>query len=303
MKMQSEGSKKNSKKQIYGCLLIALAAFCYSWQSPITKLLLAEGVRALDVVTGLSLCSAVLIDGYFLATRKARGIVQEVRENISVVFLQGLAKFGINFGLFLALRTMNAGVLSVVYYTAPAFVCVFFMITKIKPVGAANKIAVLTTVAGCMLALDVFHVSFAELSIPGILLGLLAAVSCGTFTVLTDLKGRELSFHAITAGALTINAVLAVLVNPGIFIRIPSFSLLVAGLFLCQAVVTKIMSIVTETRGVMHIGAEKATVILALEVPFTLLISYLTLHETMTGIQLTGVALVICSVLLLQREN
>ena len=287
MKMQSEGSKKNSKKQIYGCLLIALAAFCYSWQSPITKLLLAEGVRALDVVTGLSLCSAVLIDGYFLATRKARGIVQEVRENISVVFLQGLAKFGINFGLFLALRTMNAGVLSVVYYTAPAFVCVFFMITKIKPVGAANKIAVLTTVAGCMLALDVFHVSFAELSIPGILLGLLAAVSCGTFTVLTDLKGRELSFHAITAGALTI----------------PSFSLLVAGLFLCQAVVTKIMSIVTETRGVMHIGAEKATVILALEVPFTLLISYLTLHETMTGIQLPGVALVICSVLLLQREN
>ena len=130
MKMQSEGSKKNRKKQLYGCLLIALAAFCYSWQSPITKLLLAEGVRALDVVTGLSLCSAVLIDGFFLATRKARGIVQEVRENISVVFLQGLAKFGINFGLFLALRTMNAGVLSVVYYTAPAFVCVFFMITK-----------------------------------------------------------------------------------------------------------------------------------------------------------------------------
>lgn len=288
---------------IWGCLLTAIAAFCYSWQSPITKLLLAEGVRALDVVTGLSFCAAVLIDGYMLATGKARTVVRETKANLPVVLLQGVAKFGINFGLFLGLRTMPAGVLTVVYYTAPAFVCLFFMVTKIKPVSAVNKAAVCITICGCLLALDVFGTPLGDLSVPGILLGILAAVSCGTFTVLTDLKGRGMSLDTITAGALTVNALLAAAINPGMFLRIPSFTLTVIGLFICQALVTKILSIVTETNGVMRIGSEKATVVLALEVPFTLLIAFFTLGETMTPVQLTGVALVIGSVLLLQRSK
>ena len=301
--METRSSLKKRNQLLYGYLLTALAAFCYSWQSPITKLLLAEGVRALDVVTGLSFCAAVLIDGYYVAAGKVPTIIREVRENAWTVFFQGVAKFGINFGLFLGLRTMPAGVLSVVYYSAPAFVCLFFMITKIKPVGRANIIAVVVTITGCLLALDIFQTPLEELSVPGILLGILAALSCGTFTVLTDLKGREMSLSTIIAGALTVNALLAAAINPGMFLRIPSFTAVIFGLFICQALVTKILSIVTETNGVMRIGSEKATVVLALEVPFTLLISFFTLGETMTPIQLAGVGLVIGSVLLLQRSK
>lgn len=301
--MENRSSSNKQKELFLGCLLTALAAFCYSWQSPITKLLLAEGVRALDVVTGLSFCAAILIDGYLLATGKMPAVLREVKTHLPVVLLQGIAKFGINFGLFLGLRTMPAGVLSVVYYTAPAFVCFFFMITKIKPVSRVNIIAVIVTITGCLLALDIFQTPLEELSVPGIFLGILAAVSCGTFTVVTDLKGREMSFPAIIAGALTVNALLAAVINPGMFLRIPSFTLTIAVLFLSQALVTKILSIVTETRGVMRIGSEKATVVLALEVPFTLLIAFFTLGETMTPVQLTGVGLVIGSVLLLQRSK
>lgn len=301
--MENRSSSNKQKELFLGCLLTALAAFCYSWQSPITKLLLAEGVRALDVVTGLSFCAAILIDGYLLATGKMPAVLREVKTHLPVVLLQGIAKFGINFGLFLGLRTMPAGVLSVVYYTAPAFVCFFFMITKIKSVSRVNIIAVIVTITGCLLALDIFQTPLEELSVPGIFLGILAAVSCGTFTVVTDLKGREMSFPAIIAGALTVNALLAAVINPGMFLRIPSFTLTIAVLFLSQALVTKILSIVTETRGVMRIGSEKATVVLALEVPFTLLIAFFTLGETMTPVQLTGVGLVIGSVLLLQRSK
>ncbi len=301
--METGSSFKKRNQLLYGYLLTALAAFCYSWQSPITKLLLAEGVRALDVVTGLSFCAAVLIDGYLLAAGKAPAVAGEIRAHFPVVLLQGIAKFGVNFGLFLGLRTMPAGVLSVVFYTAPAFVCMFFMITKIKPVSTVNKVAVLFTIAGCILALDVFGTPLGELSVSGILLGVLAAVSSGTYTVLTDLKGREMSLLSITAGALTVNAVLAAVINPGMFLRIPTFTAAVAGLFLCQALVSKIMSIVTETNGVMRIGAEKASVVLSLEVPFTLLVAFFTLQETMTPIQLAGVGLVIGSVLLLQRPD
>jgi drug/metabolite transporter (DMT)-like permease len=177
------------------------------------------------------------------------------------------------------------------------------MITKIKPVSRVNIIAVIVTITGCLLALDIFQTPLEELSVPGIFLGILAAVSCGTFTVVTDLKGREMSFPAIIAGALTVNALLAAVINPGMFLRIPSFTLTIAVLFLSQALVTKILSIVTETRGVMRIGSEKATVVLALEVPFTLLIAFFTLGETMTPVQLAGVGLVIGSVLLLQRSK
>lgn len=298
---QMNTSVKSNKA--YGYLITAFAAFCYAWQGTITKLLLAEGVQAIDVVTGLALCGAVIIDAYVLARGKGLLVIREMKENLPVLLGMGLGKFGINFGTFLALRTMSVGLVSVVYYTSPAFVCIFFMITKLKSVGLMNKVAVLITISGCLLALDILHTPLSEYSVPGILLSLFSAISCGTYTVLTDLKGRHLDFLTITAGALTVNALLAVLVNPGFFIRLPSFTVTVAMLFFCQAFVTKILSIIAETRGVLRIGAEKATVVLVLEMPFTLLNAYLVLHETMTPIQLSGVGLIILSVLLLQKTG
>ena len=213
-----------------------------------------------------------------------------------------LMNFFVSVGIFYALRTLSAGVVSVLLYMSPAYVCIFFMITKIKPVSRLNKVAVLLSIGGCCLALNVFNTPLAELSVSGILFGLLACVAFGSYQLVADLKlpGDLQQLSIITVG-LTVGGIVGSIINPSMYIRLPQLSPLALGLFLLSVVMTKIVPLLLEVRAISIIGSERASVILSMEVPWTLLLAYFTLGETMLPSQLAGVGLVVLSVILLQK--
>ena len=63
------------------------------------------------------------------------------------------------------------------------------------------------------------------------------------------------------------------------------------------------LSLLCVLRGILMIGSEKASVGMVAEVPFTLVLCYFILGETMTPVQLIGVAAIIVAVVLLQKES
>ena len=298
-----EPGKQVSRSTGKGILIALLCSFFFSWQSPITKLLMREHVSSIDCVTMLFLFGAVLVNLITLASPRRKEVYRDCIRCSKALVPMALMNFFVSVGIFYALRTLSAGVVSVLLYMSPAYVCIFFMITKIKPVSRLNKVAVLLSIGGCCLALNVFNTPLAELSVSGILFGLLACVAFGSYQLVADLKlpGDLQQLSIITVG-LTVGGIVGSIINPSMYIRLPQLSPLALGLFLLSVVMTKIVPLLLEVRAISIIGSERASVILSMEVPWTLLLAYFTLGETMLPSQLAGVGLVVLSVILLQKK-
>ncbi|MEG0662424.1 MAG: DMT family transporter, partial [Anaerovoracaceae bacterium] len=138
-----------------GYLFMLAAAFCFSWQTIFTKKLLAEGMNSLDVVTGIFVVGAIVINGWVVLCRKKQ-IYLEAKQNLRPLLILGTFCLGVSVCLFYALNFINAGIASMLLYTNPVFVCLYFLITGTRPVSRSNKIALVLAILGSGLALNLF---------------------------------------------------------------------------------------------------------------------------------------------------
>jgi len=69
------------------------------------------------------------------------------------------------------------------------------------------------------------------------------------------------------------------------------------------SLLTNLLPILFLFKGINLIGSEKAGIVAVAELPFTLLVAFIFLGETLTFIQITGIVLVIIAVFVLQKEN
>jgi drug/metabolite transporter (DMT)-like permease len=75
-------------------------------------------------------------------------------------------------------------------------------------------------------------------------------------------------------------------------------------LYICElAVVSGILPIIFIYKGIKLVGADKASIVATSELPLTILMSFLVLGERMNIVQLSGIALIICSIIILQYEG
>lgn len=287
-----------------GYFFLILGAFLVSWQTPLAKIMQEHGVPAIGTVTMMYVAAAVLFNLMHVCTGKVREVYRPCKGHLPVLIMMGCTTFLVNIGLFFAVRTLNAAVVSVLLYLAPAFVCLFFLITGIRPVSFMNKLAILVCILGSMCALDVFHTPVSELSGQGILFGVLAGAGLAGYTILADVYVPE-QISRISVVTITVNtgAVLGTLVDPGLYARFLTIGWTDILILFALAYVTKILYLQFLVRATKTIGAERASVVMSMEVPFTLMVAFFTLHQTMLPIQLAGVGLVILSVVLLRRNE
>jgi len=282
-------------------LIVLFAAFLFAAQSPTTKIFLGKGFTSYEIATTLFLLGAVIIDGWLIATRRW-SVIRDGLDHWKIVLLISTLNFVQTSTYFLTLRYVDAGIGIVLLYLNPCLVCLFFMITKLRPVSRGNRIAVILSLCGTILAVDVLFSGFGKVSLTGILLGLLVASFCAANAILTDLKGGEVGAVTLLAFELTVGAVIGLITDPGIFRIFAGMSAVDWGSFALVALLTKVLSLYLLLRGFLRIGAARATVIMVCEVPFTLLLSYFVLGERMDAFQLMGVAMIIAAVILLQKS-
>ena len=286
-----------------GYLLLVLFAFFVAWQTPFVTILQNHGVPAIGTVTMTFVVAAVLINLVDLFTGKIRIVYREGRQHLKILLLMGVLNFVGSIGLFSSVRTLDAGVAVALLYLSPVVICLFYFVTKIRPVSHTQWVAVFVCILGCALAVNVFQVAKEGLSVQGILFGILAAVSMGSYVMCNDLlvppgmdKWTVITFVLNTAACLSI------VVYPGMFGQFVKLTPVDIGIFIYVAGVTKILCLHLMLAGTKIVGAARSAVVQSLEIPFALLLAFFTLHQVLGPVELLGTGLVVLSVVLMQRQ-
>ena len=294
---------QKEQPQWKGYLLLVLFAFFVAWQTPFVTILQNHGVPAIGTVTMTFVVAAVLINLVDLFTGKLKLVYREGRQHLKVLLLMGVLNFVGSIGLFSSVRTLDAGVAVALLYLSPVVICLFYFVTKLRPVSRTQWIAVFVCILGCALAVNVFQVAKGGLSVQGILFGLLAAVSMGGYVMCNDLlvpagmdKWTVITFVLDTAACLSI------LTYPGMFAQFAQLSLVDVGIFIYVAGVTKILCLHLMLAGTKIVGAARSAVVQSLEIPFALLLAFVTLHQVLGPVELLGTGLVVLSVVLMQKK-
>ena len=183
-------------------------------------------------------------------------------------------------------------------------ICLFFLITKIKPVSNANKIAVLLALFGCSLALNLFSKGATQgVTTIGILFGVSAAACSAGGNLVADLKGHGLSSLSMILFNTTVGGVAALLIKPKVLLLVFSLTPFYLMVFFLIGLLTKVLPAWLFYEELKCIGSERASVVSTIETPLSLLVSYLLLHETLLPVQMAGVAVIIGAILLLQAKS
>jgi drug/metabolite transporter (DMT)-like permease len=299
---EAAGAKRNTG-MAKGYLFLILFAFFVAWQTPFVTILQNHGVPAIGTVTMTFVVAAVLINLIDLVTGRIKTVYREGRQHLKALLLMGALNFMGSIGLFSSVRTLDAGVAVALLYLSPVVICLFYFVTRLRPVSRHQWIAVAVCVIGCAMAVNVFQVAKGGLSVQGVLFGLLAATSMGGYVMCNDLlvpKDMD-KWTAITL-VLDTAACLSIVVYPGMFEQFTGLSLLDIGIFIYVAGVTKIVCLHLMLAGTKIVGAARSAVVQSMEIPFTLLLAFLTLHQMLGPVELLGTGLVVLSVILMQRQ-
>ncbi|MGH2946423.1 MAG: DMT family transporter [Solirubrobacteraceae bacterium] len=248
----------------------------------------------------------VLAAALFWALVLAGGAAREVRalgrRDVGAGLALGACVYAIQAGCyFAALERIDASLLSLLLYTFPAMVAAAAVVLgrervdgrRLAALGLASGGLVLV-VAGAAGALDPL----------GAALGLGAAVVYSTYILVGEgiarrMRPRVLSALVCSGAAASLTAGTALLgdLRPG--------ELTVAGWgwLACLTVVSTVASISLFFAGLRRVGPTTASILATVEPLVTVLLAFLVFGEMLGAVQVTGGALVLAAVLVLQARR
>jgi len=297
-----ESEKENKGKSTKGYILVVLSALFLSFQAVIGKIILHSGMTSLELASIQFGASSVAMICFLVIIRK-KGIWKEGLKNLgslSLFSIIGVA--GTTFFLYKSLETLNAGMGAMLLFTNPVFVCIYFIATG-KRVSGINLGAMGTVIIGCAFAMNVFSINLLAMPLIGIVYGVLASMCYAFYTVYYDLKLSKLSSTSVLLFGSLIGTLTFIILSPNTVGGIATKSISSIGIVSVVAVLIGIIPIFFLYGGIKRIGAEKASVVAAIELPFTLLIAFLILGEGLKLLQVLGVLLIVIAVFALKNEN
>lgn len=291
------------KERKIGYVYSILSAFIYALQVVVAKTILGEGIPALDLlVIQYTTCTAML--GLFTLSRRDKSLFCLKKPFWKPIIIQGvIGCASTSFLLYMAMERINAGIASMLLYLCPVYVCLFFMITGIRRIGLANKISVLGAAAGAVLVLNLFGQEGLTFSAFGIALAAIAGVTYAFYGLYADLRLRVLPAEQMLFYMYLVATIMFWILNPDFLIHPPQFqdpALMGRVLFLA---LLQVMPMALLNLGIRAIGSNRATIIATAELPFTLILAFLFLNETMSPVQVLGIVLIIASILILQIKK
>jgi len=286
-------SKEQQKShRIKGYLYAVLASALYASVSVLGKMVYNDGTEpvALIFYQYLLTCTALVIGIIFIK----KDLLRVTKKQVFELGVQGIfGAFATNILFFFALTYMNAGIASMLLFTNPLFVTLFFALTGIKKLRAVNYIALAMALGGAMLVLNVFSVRLDSMPLVGICLGLTSAVTFAFYNVYADLKMTAMSPYTVILYSNLFGLVASLVTILGVKGGIPEIGTQSWIYIAMIAVLSGILPVIFFYRSVAIIGSERTSIVSMLELPFTLMIAFLLLREKLNFFQIFGVLLVL----------
>lgn len=283
-------TKQSRTYQFIGYFLAVLQAVLYSMLGIFGKLIYATGLDAQQAVILRFFAATVLLGIFMLIWRK-----QPLVSRQPSIYLQALFFYVSSLFYFFAVEKMTAGMTTVIFYTYPAVVAVASIFVFKERFSISIALALVLAIGGLIL---VSGMTAGEVVLDpvGIVFGVISCVSFAIYTILIQKTGRTESPLTVTF-TLSWTSLLAscIVFAPSIPSMLPlSWEQLALGAIM--AILCTILPIFIYIEAVKRIGGTKSSLIGISETPFSLLIAFIVLGETLTLMQGIGSALIIASI-------
>lgn len=248
-----------------------------------------------------------------LWTLRGRGGVLLPRREMFQAFLLGvLGLAASNYAYYLAIQKTTVATAIILQYVAPVWVLLYMLFTRQQRATASRVWGVILAVGGCVLAIGVFawvkHVPFLVLATGSVklnLVGVLAAQVAAIAFAFYSIYGRHLLQHydrwAVLTNSLLGAAIFWILVNPPWKIVAAHYSAAQFGYMVLFSVTSAAIPFSLYFVGLHYLDATRVIVTAALEPVFSVLIAAVFLSESITLIQVLGMAIVLSATVLVQR--
>lgn len=285
-----------------GFLYAVIASSIYAFNSILGKMILVEGVEPLLISFYQYLMSTIIILGVILIVNKDKLKITKIQ--LKQTAIQGIfGAFGTSIFFYLALQNLNAGIASMLLFTNPVFVTLFFAITGTKKLEKVNYIALVFAMIGIVLVLDIFAVKGTDLSLIGVGFGLASALTYTFYNLYADFKMVQMDHYTVLFYTSLFGLIVSFGSVVGVYGIVPILSFHLLKFIFIIAVFAGILPVIFFYKSIEIIGSERTSIVATLELPLTLIIAFLILKEHLNGMQIGGAVLVILSVILLHRGD
>lgn len=285
-----------------GYVYVLLAAFFFALIAVIGKTVINSGIKIFDLLVLQYTASFIFMLIYFVIAGIRK--LSLPKESLKAVLTQGLIGSSCTTVLFyLALEKLNAGIASMLLFTHPVLVSIYFMATKTRRITRTSNLALLAAFFGSIMVINVFNIGIAGTPLIGFVFGIMSSCTYAFYNIYADVKLKDLEPLVIAFYTNLTTLAVSMILHPGFF----RFEFLMTSELLIYifelAVVSGILPVIFLYKGIKLIGADKASIVATSELPITILLSFLVLGERMGLVQLVGILLIMGSIIILQYEG
>lgn len=278
--------------------VVLASAACFATLAVLAVLAYEHGARPLPLLVWRFSIASVLMAAY-LAWRRPGALGAHVRflPRYAALSLSGYGAASICF--FFALQHASASVVAVLLYTYPALVSLASVVLHGERLTLQRVLALAATFAGCVLVVGLVDARV-QVSLPGVLLGLGAAVGYATFSVLSSkmvaghgrLVMMTYTFGLSAIGVAFVTVLAGESLSPAAWS--PALWLLLAMI----VAVPTFAAVVLYLQGLRVLGAPRAAIASTAEPVFTIALAAVALGERLTSVQSLGALLVVAGIAL-----
>ena len=203
-----------------------------------------------------------------------------------------------------AVNLTSLGVAAVLLYTAPTFVMLFSIFLFGEKMTKTKGIVLAMTFVGCILVTGLLEGGAAVITWQGIGIGLAAGVGYalysifGTYAIKAGYGSLTISLYTFLMATI----VMTFLVEPvEVVTKITEMGQW--PLAISFALLTTVVPYLTYTKGLSGLPASKASVTATIEPVVAAILGIVVFHESVSMMKLTGIVLVLSSVVVMSRQN
>ena len=273
-----------------GYLIAVIQAILYAGMGVIGKFLYNTGLNP-EQVTAIRFIGAVLIVGVVLIIRR-----KPLFSRSPLVYVQAFFFAASAYLYLVSVDHLTAGLATVIFYTYPAVVALMAVFALHERLTFRTVAALVLAMVGIVLISGVLAPQELQLSVLGIALAVAASIAFAIYMIIgqkTVAKDEQLT---LTFTMSAVSALLCVVLFPTQLPPLLGMSPLQWGMSFAIALLCTVLPVFLLLAAIKRIGSTKASLISILETPFSLLLAFAVLGETLTGMQGVGCLLVVASI-------
>lgn len=273
-----------------GYLIAVIQAILYAGMGVIGKFLYNTGLNP-EQVTAIRFVGAVLIVGVVLIIRR-----KPFFSRSPLVYIQAFFFAASAYLYLVSVDHLTAGLATVIFYTYPAVVALMAVFALHERLTFRTVAALVLAMVGIVLISGVLAPQELQLSALGIALAVAASIAFAIYMIIgqkTVAKDEQLT---LTFTMSAVSALLCIVLFPTQLPPLLDMSPLQWGMSFAIALLCTVLPVFLLLAAIKRIGSTKASLISILETPFSLLLAFAVLGETLTGMQGVGCLLVVASI-------